>query len=246
MYMNTKKIIFGNLKSNKSSNQMREWFVDFKDILAKDSKKSVSGEKPFSKIDAVLAPAYPFLHLVNENSTETGLVLGIQDISSYPAGSYTGAISVQNLVGLGVKYTLVGHSERRKYFSETNEIVAKKITQALSADIIPIVCVDEGSLDDLAVKVSAEDMASCMVAYEPSGAIGSGENAALSDVKSFGKKVRTLFGDVPYLYGGSVDESSAAEYLLVTDGVIIGTASLDAKQFVSLLKSAQGEDPVGL
>lgn len=244
--MHMKKIIFGNLKSNKSSNQMKKWFVDFKDAIAKDSKKSNSEEKLFSNIEAVLAPAYPFLHLVTENSSETGLVLGTQDISSYPSGSYTGAISTQNLAGLDVKYTLVGHSERRKYFSETNEVVAKKITQALSAEIIPIVCVDEKSIDDLAVKVSAKDMAHCMVAYEPSSAIGSGKNAALSDVTSFREKVKTLFGDIPYLYGGSVNEKSVAEYLLVTDGVIIGGASLDAKQFVSLLKSAQGENPVGL
>lgn len=231
-----RKIIFGNWKSNKSKNQLKSWFQEFRD--------SLSG-LVFSSIEPVIAPPFVLLDPVEEALKNSGVSLGIQDISAYPAGSYTGAISVHNVNGFAVKYALVGHSERRKYFHEDATSIAQKVTQLLTDKITPIVCVEPETIQETANAISTESLSSCIVAYEPSAAIGSGKNAALQEVKDFKAEVIRLFGHVPYLYGGSVDEKNIAQYLLVTDGVIIGTASLDARQFVSTLKTAQGEKPIG-
>ncbi|NCN45715.1 MAG: hypothetical protein COU63_04320 [Candidatus Pacebacteria bacterium CG10_big_fil_rev_8_21_14_0_10_36_11] len=230
-----RKIIFGNWKANKSLTQAREWLEIFNQELAEDAQLEVEG---------VIAPAFPLLSEVKENLPKQ-ISLGLQDISAYPAGSYTGGVSVQNIAGFGVKYALIAHSERRKYFTETSTTAAQKVTQLLSIGITPIVCVERETIDEQIARISVEELSKCIIAYEPSASIGSGNNASLSDVTDFKEKVKRLCGDVPYLYGGSVNEQSIAEYLFVTDGVIIGTASLEAKQFVSVLRAAQGKTPIG-
>jgi triosephosphate isomerase (TIM) len=228
-----RKIIFGNWKSNKSIAEAQEWLNIFKQELGNDELG----------VDAVIAPPFPFMPIVKDGLPEQAL-LGSQDISSYSAGSYTGAVSTQNLSGLNISYTLVGHSERRRYFQETADMVNQKISQALSASIKPIVCVDENTLEELKAKADQSEIEQCLIAYEPLASIGTGNNAPLEDVKNFVQKVKSFFGDVPVLYGGSVDEKNIAEYLLVTDGIIIGGASLDASQFVKVLRTAQGENPL--
>jgi triosephosphate isomerase (TIM) len=228
-----RKIIFGNWKSNKNIVEAQEWLGIFKQEL---------GNEELS-VDAVIAPSSPFLSILKDNLPEQAS-LGAQDISPYSAGSYTGAVSGHNLSGFNISHVLVGHSERRRYFQETADTVNQKITQALSSGIKPIVCVDENTLDELKAKADQNEVEQCLIAYEPLASIGTGNNAPLEEVKNFVKKVKNFFGDIPVLYGGSVDEKNIAEYLLVTDGVIIGGASLDAQQFVKVLRTAQGENPI--
>jgi triosephosphate isomerase len=229
------KLIFGNWKSNKSKEEVKNWLSTFEDEV-KDLE--------FRTIKPVIAPPFTFLNM-SEEFKSLGLKLGVQDISSYPAGSYTGSISAHNLKDFNVVYSLVGHSERRRYFLETSDMVVQKISQAVSSGITPIVCVDESTIDELIAKADAEDMKKTIVAYEPVASIGTGNNAPISVVKDFSNRVRDAFGNVKFLYGGSINETNIAEYLLVSDGVIIGGASLDAGQFVEVLRAAQGENPSG-
>lgn len=226
------KLIFGNWKSNKTETEVDTWLNEF---------SLATKNLDFKQLEAVIAPPYPFLFKFKNNN----LKLGVQDLSPFAAGSYTGAVSAYNLKSFGVKYTLVGHSERRRYFLENGEVVSQKITQALSNDIKPIVCVDETTLAELIAKVDQADLQQCIIAYEPVAAIGTGNNAPLEVVKQFKTQVQEKIGTVTYLYGGSVNETTIAEYLLVSDGVIIGGASLDAQQFVRVLRAAQGESTSG-
>lgn len=224
-----RKLIFGNWKANKSESEVEQWLAEFT-VATKNLD--------LSKLEPVIAPPYPFLFKLRN---QPAISVGVQDISPFSAGSYTGAIAALNLKNFQVKYTLVGHSERRKYFMETAAAVSQKITQALINGIKPIVCVDETTLDELIAKVDEADLRQCLIAYEPVASIGTGNNAPLTAVKTFAEKVKEACGEVPYLYGGSINENNIAEYLLVSDGVIIGGASLSATQFVKVLKAAQGE-----
>jgi triosephosphate isomerase len=196
-----------------------------------------------TKITPVLAPAFPLLAVAEPVLAQLKWKLAAQDMSSYPAGSYTGAVSAINLQGLSVTYAIVGHSERRQYFKETAQDVARKIEQAVEAGIKPLVCVSAQTLAEQASALDSSLAQRCAVVYEPLDAIGTGNNASLETVKQFKTQVRRLFGAVPFLYGGSVDELNIGEYLLVTDGVLIGTASLKADQFIRVLQTAQGDQP---
>lgn len=225
------KLIIANWKSNKSASQAEAWLAEAGKLLGGTEMKGIT---------PVLAPAFPLLPVVNEAVKKLGWKLAVQDLSPFPAGSYTGAVSAVNLRNLPVKYAILGHSERRRYFHETAQEVARKVEQAVDATITPIICVDEHSIETQVSALNAELAERCVVAYEPVGAIGTGNSATLAQVKQFQATVKRLFGSVPFLYGGSVDELDINEYLLATDGVIIGTASLNAKQFIDILRTAQG------
>jgi len=232
-----KKLIIANWKSNKTFTQAEDWLA------------VVANEAPsidLQKVTPVIAPPFPFLAGLVEPVKQLGWQLGAQDISPFPAGSYTGAVAGQNLKNLGVDYVIVGHSERRKHFHETDQLISQKVEQVLELGAVPVLCVNENSLESQAVALSNGVAERCVVAYEPVAAIGSGDNASLETVKKFRQQTERLFGRTPFLYGGSVDELNIGEYMLVTDGSLVGTASLDVKQFIKLLKTAQGESPTGL
>ncbi|MCC6711507.1 MAG: triosephosphate isomerase [Candidatus Pacebacteria bacterium] len=222
------KLILGNWKSNKTDQEVDSWLSEFI-----HKTKGLD----FSKVEAVIAPPYPFLYKFKK----IALKLGVQDISPFSAGSYTGAVAAHSLQDFGVDYVIIGHSERRRYFLETGDLISQKITQALINNLKPVVCVDESSFTELLSKVDQIDLQQCVIAYEPVSAIGTGNNASIEDVKNFKIKVEEKIGNVRYIYGGSVNETTVTEYLLVSDGVIIGGASLDAQQFVRVLRAAQGD-----
>lgn len=228
------KLLVANWKSQKSLSQAQTWLKTVGELL---------GITTLPGITPVLTPPFPFLVPLTPMVQDLGWQLGVQDISPFPAGSYTGAVSGANLHGSPVKYAIVGHSERRHYFHETIQDVARKAEQALDVGITPIVCVDKQTLEPQAAALG-EAASKCIVAYEPTGAIGSGNNAPLAEIKEFHEHVKRLFDSVPFLYGGSVDELNINEYLLVTDGVIVSTASLAAQQFVKVLKTALGNAKV--
>ncbi|MFH2118690.1 MAG: triose-phosphate isomerase [Candidatus Paceibacterota bacterium] len=229
-----KKLIIGNWKANKSLAQAQTWL---------ETVSISSNRLDLSNITPILAPAFSLLDSMRPVTTELNWQLAAQDLSPFPAGSYTGAISAINLKSLSVSYVLVGHSERRQYFKETSQEVATKAELALEAGITPIVCVSNLTLAEQASAFDVSLAKRCIIAYEPLEAIGTGNEASLGSVKEFKNKVKLLFGEVPFLYGGSVDELNVGEYLLVTDGALVGTASLKAEQFINLLKTAQGDKP---
>ncbi|OGJ38364.1 MAG: hypothetical protein A2383_03855 [Candidatus Pacebacteria bacterium RIFOXYB1_FULL_39_46] len=228
------KLIIGNWKANKSLTQAQAWLAVVSNSVDK---------LDLTKVTPILAPAFSLLGTVAPVITKLGWRLAVQDVSPFPAGSYTGAVSVVNLQDLPITYVLVGHSERRQYFKETPQEIAQKAELALEAGITPIVCVSEQTLTAQVSAFNSSLTERCIIAYEPLEAIGTGKNASLEIVKEFQSKVKSLFGSVPFLYGGSVDELNVGEYLLVTDGVLVGTASLKAEQFINLLQTAQGDQP---
>ena len=225
-----KKLILANFKSNKSLTNTNLWFEEF----LNDADDSV-----FSEVDVSIAPSFVSLALAEKTVEQSGksLSLSVQDISSFPAGSYTGAISGQNLNGMKIQFAIVGHSERRKYFGETSNDAALKVEQSLQSNITPILCVDEEYLEEQLSLINKEAMEKCVVAYEPISAIGTGKNADVGIVKEVVKKIKRLAGDVRVIYGGSVDEFNIGEYMLVTDGALVGAAALDSAQFLRLLNA---------
>jgi len=228
-----RKLILANFKSNKSVDETKFWFETFL-----KSWKNTGGEnRDSNNIEVSVAPQMAAIFLAKKMIIDSNLSLSVQDISSFPAGSYTGAISGQNLNGLNIKYAIVGHSERRKYFEETSQDVALKVEQSLASNILPVVCVDTEYLDEQLGLISKENLEKCVIAYEPLSAIGSGKNANVGVVKEVAAKIKRLAGDARVLYGGSVDEFNINEYLLVADGVLIGGASLNAEQFTKVLKA---------
>lgn len=224
------KIILANLKSNKSFESSKEWIENLLQNV---------DDSTLSKLDVSVVPSFTTLEMMSSKilQAQKNISVSVQDISSFPAGSYTGAISGQNLMGLNVKYAIVGHSERRKYFKETSNDVASKVAQCLENDIKPVVCIDTEYLEEQLNLIEKQDMEKCIVAYEPLSAIGSGKNADVGNVKSVVERVKIIAGDVPVIYGGSVNEFNISEYLMVCDGALIGRAALDQEQFRRVIES---------
>ena len=190
------------------------------------------------------------------------MAVGAQNLFYEDHGAYTGEVSAAMLCDLGVKYVIVGHSERRALFGETDEIVNKKVLAALEAGLNPIICVGESlaqremgvtmELIALQVKsalagVSAEQMRRCVIAYEPVWAIGTGKVAGPDEVLATHAVVRRLLCErlgepgnrIPILYGGSVKPANAGNLIGLdnVDGLLIGGASLDAQSFVQIIRA---------
>ena len=185
----------------------------------------------------ILCPPFPFLPPIAWNITtkKYAISLGVQDVSPFPAGAYTGAVSARNLEGIGIEYALIGHSERRRYFHETIQEVANKVTQCLETKIIPIVCVDKEIIHAQANALQDDERKQVIVLYEPVGHIGTGEIEELSVVESLADQVHEAFGSfVRVLYGGSVDKKTQEQFLNSSKlaGFGMGSASLEAETFL--------------
>lgn len=222
-----KQLIIANWKAQKNTEEAKHWVETF---------HSIATTVPFT---IAVAPSFPLIPAVSEaiESLHCYLKLAVQTLSSYPAGSYTGAVSVKNIETLAVAYAILGHSERRQYFHETHSDVAKQVEQALSENITPIVCVDKEYLVAQANVLDESSKKRCVVAYEPLAAIGSGQAEDVGTVKRIIEQIRNEYGQVPVIYGGSVSQSNIAEYLTVSDGVLVGSASLDPHTFAELVNS---------
>lgn len=220
------KLIIANWKSNKTAATAIEWSQQF-NVEIKDS------------VEIVVAPSYHLVTVVREHLPEN-VHLAAQDVSSFPMGSYTGAVNAQQLKDMNVTHCIVGHSERRKYFHETHQDIAAKISQLVTNNIAPILCLDEDYIEEQADALESKNIPNLIVAYEPLSAIGSGNNAPVDQVTRVVEKIHQVYGDVPVIYGGSVDERSVNEYLLVSDGVLVGGASLEPANFSKVVAAAQG------
>lgn len=220
-------LIIANWKSNKTLEEAELWLDGFAGVDFDQDKTKV-----------IVAPPAPFLDTARVKLPE-GIAVAAQDVSPFPAGSYTGAISARNLAKLA-DFVIVGHSERRQYFHETHRDVALKVEQALAANITPIVCVDREYITDQASTLDAAALSECVVAYEPLSAIGTGSNVSVAEVVEVAERIKQEFGDVRVIYGGSVNWQNVSEYLMVCDGVLVGTASLELSEFSKLIAKADG------
>ena len=251
-----KTVIAGNWKMNKTPSETKEFMTQLKAILPKGRWCDVALCVP-----AVCIPA------AVRAMRETRVGIGAENCNANASGAYTGEISADMLADLGVRYVIVGHSERRALFGETDEIVNKKVLAALEAGLNPIICVGESlaqremgvtmELIALQVKsalagVSAEQMRRCVIAYEPIWAIGTGKTATGEQAAEVCTYIRSLiraqYGariarSVTIQYGGSMKGSNAHELLSHEDidGGLIGGASLDPKALMEIVHAANQE-----
>lgn len=226
------KYVIANWKSNKTLESAESWLNQFSQAVI----------KPWdSQLQVVVAPPFPLLQTVAEkkerNPITQQLVLGVQDISPFTAGSYTGAVAGENLSGFTSKVSvaIVGHSERRRYFKETHQDVANKVARCLELGITPVVCVDDEYIAAQASAIDAEHLDKCVVAYEELGAIGTGNNEPVERVAELVQRIKVAFGQIPVLYGGSVKPGNAADYAAICSGVLVGGASLTADSFANIV-----------
>lgn len=231
------KFVVANWKANKTLAETQAWSSELQRFLATRQADQKSGDWP----RVIVAPSLIQLsHLAQLKTTlaYSNFFLGAQDVSPFPDGAYTGATTARTLASFNVKYVIVGHSERRRYFHETHQDVARKVALALEAGIVPIVCVDDEYIVEQAAALDRNDLSRVLVAYEELGAIGTGHNEPISHVREVVEMIHHAFGLVPVLYGGSVKPHNTAEYVAVTDGVLVGSASLTSGDFGHIIMAA--------
>jgi triosephosphate isomerase len=214
-------------------------------------------------VDVVIGPPFTALAAVSAECHETRVGVAAQNLHARDKGAYTGEVSGSMLVDAGCTWVIVGHSERRQLFGETDEIVAEKVEAAFAANLVPIVCVGETltqrelgdtlrvvklQIDAVADLLAKRDVAAA-VAYEPVWAIGTGKNASPADAEEVHLHIRRLLegrsaelaARTRILYGGSVKPDNAATLLACpnVDGALIGGASLDAASFGAIARAAE-------
>jgi triosephosphate isomerase (TIM) len=231
-------LIAGNWKMYKTASETGEYCRALRDALGEAEGVDVAVCPPFT----ALAPAVQAL-------ADTEIAVAAQNVHWESEGAYTGEISAPMLVDLGVYGAIVGHSERRQYFGETDETVGRRAGAALEAGLSVIACV--GELDEERERGETEDVLrrqlasleahdNLVVAYEPVWAIGTGKTATPELAQEAHAFVKSLI-DVPVLYGGSVKPENAAELLAQpdVDGALVGGASLEVDSFVAICRAAR-------
>ena len=246
-----RKIVAGNWKMN-GNRQFAKKLVE--------ELSSVAGELKGS-VEIVIAP--PFILMTDTVQSKTSdLKLASQDVSSFDNGAFTGETSADMLVELGCQYSIVGHSERRAFFGDTDEVVANKVAKSLEKGISPILCVGEtledreaektldvirGQLQVALKDLNEQQLKQVVVAYEPVWAIGTGETATPEQAQSVHAFIRNEIAvkselaakAMPIIYGGSVKAGNAKELFSMADidGGLIGGASLKFEEFSEICKA---------
>lgn len=220
------------------------------------------GVANFSQIDVLICPVSAHLNSVAASVGKT-LKLGAQNAHPNDSGAFTGELSMAMLADLGCEFVLVGHSERRQLFSETNAVVADKVEAALQAGVTPILCIGEtleereaGQLEsvihaqigEVLARIGIDAFAKLVIAYEPVWAIGTGKTASPEQAQEVHAMIRSRIADesqaiaegVQILYGGSVKPDNAADLFSQADidGGLIGGAALDADSFTAICQAA--------
>ena len=250
-------IIAGNWKMNKTAKETKEFAEEMKKIWTARPKWC----------DTVICVPACNISTATKAFKELRIAVGAENVYFEPKGAFTGEIAADMLADLNVKYVIVGHSERRQYFGETDQTVNKKVHAVLNAGMSPIICVGEsleeresGITDEriaLQVKsalsgVSAEQVRRCVIAYEPVWAIGTGRTATAEQAgevcKNIRTTIRTLYGarvsrSITIQYGGSMNEKNAKELLAQPDidGGLIGGAALVPDKFLAIINAANQE-----
>ncbi len=243
--------IAGNWKMNKVNAAASELAISLKDKIA-----------DLDGVDVLVCPPFTALNCVLEAIKGSKIALGAQNIYWQKEGAFTGEVSAQMIKSAGCEYVIIGHSERRKYFSESNQEINKKIKAALAADILPIVCVGEtleereqareeevvrSQLQEGFDSLAEQDLEKITVAYEPVWAIGTGKTATTDQAEQMHAFIREWFRqaysskaaeNLRILYGGSVKPGNIKGLIGQSniDGALVGGASLDPETFGEIIK----------
>lgn len=243
-----KKYICGNWKMNKTSSEALEFASEI-------------NEFEFNKVDLLIAPSFVTLESLRKNLKDEIKVAG-QNVSQFDEGAYTGEVSTSMVKDIGVDDVIIGHSERREKFLESDEIINAKVKKALEYDLSVILCLGESleiKEEGKEVEFVREELLNSLdgvekiekvtIAYEPIWAIGTGKTCSSEDAEKMCREIRNIidekYGEVSQkiriLYGGSVKPSNAGEILSKEniDGVLVGGASLKASDFIEIIKAGE-------
>jgi triosephosphate isomerase len=215
------------------------------------------------RVDVAVVPPFPYLSGLIASHADSGLLIGAQDLSEHASGAYTGEVSASMLRDIGCQLVLVGHSERRQYHAETNQVVARKFVAAQAAGLLPVLCVGEllehreagetesivaAQIDAVIEFAGIAAFSHAVVAYEPVWAIGTGKTATPGQAQEvhaflrdkFSRQDARIASSLRLLYGGSVKAANAAELFAESDidGGLIGGASLVAADFIAICEAA--------
>lgn len=248
------KIVAGNWKMNKTFLEAEEVLSEITDILA---------EREDQDTKVIVCPPFVFMELAIDLSYEGQFEVGAQNVSEYENGAYTGEVSAEMLRSMDIAYCIAGHSERRKYFHETDEMIKNKVDGLLRNNISPIFCCGEQLPEREASKhfnvvksqlkkslfhLPAEEFRKVIIAYEPVWAIGTGVNATPEQAQEMHAYIRELIEkhyrkeiaeNTTILYGGSCNATNAHALFSNpdVDGGLIGGASLKAKEFAAIVSA---------
>lgn len=246
-----KPLIVGNWKMNKTVSEA----IEFVKIL----KNTISD---VTNIEILICPPFTALHAVNNETRGSNISLGAQNLFWESKGAFTGEISPTMIKDIGCSYVIIGHSERRQYFAETNKIINKKIKTAFVTTLIPILCVGETFKereDNVAFKIiekqvreslcglTLEQASSIVIAYEPVWAIGTGETSSPEQAQEMHCFIRKIYekiygknvaDKVRILYGGSINPNNVLDLMKKPDinGGLVGGASLKVESFIKLIR----------
>ena len=249
-------LIAGNWKMNKTWLETQEFI------------ETIHQNKIVNETKAHVAICIPFPYLLSAKNTllESPIKIGAQNVSNKEKGAYTGEVSASQLKSIAVDYVIIGHSERRSYYGETDALVNEKIKIALQNNLIPIFCIGEtlaereeerefdvvrNQIEFGLADIKADELANVVIAYEPVWAIGTGKTATSAQAQEIHQFIRSLIAElyskdvakgILILYGGSMNAGNARELLSQPDinGGLIGGASLQVSDFVSIIEQAGG------
>lgn len=251
-----KKIIAGNWKMNALKQEAEQLINDF--------TKAYTTLQLSDKKEVIIAPPFPYINMVTNHLTNFPyMYCAAQNCSEHEQGAYTGEVAAKIIASCGAQYVIIGHSERRQYFNETDAILLQKIKQALQQQLTPIFCCGESLLnreqDDYLTFIKAQldnciflldenDFKKIIIAYEPIWAIGTGKTATPQQAQEIHAFIRNEIAkkynqetaqQTSILYGGSVNAKNASDLFASADidGGLVGGASLKAEEFIEIIKA---------
>ncbi|MDL2239843.1 triose-phosphate isomerase [Bacteroidales bacterium OttesenSCG-928-K22] len=248
-----KTIVAGNWKMNLTFTEAEDLLFDMNDQLI--------DTPPAEDVEVIVFPPFPFLEMAADVADEGFINFGAQNCSEHDKGAYTGEVSAAMLKSLDASHVLVGHSERRKYFMESDEALLKKTKQCLEYELIPVFCCGESledreagnhfdvvkkQIEEVVFKLNENEFSNIIIAYEPVWAIGTGKTATSDQAQEMHAFIRTLVAkkysdriaeQTHILYGGSCNAKNAAELFACedVDGGLIGGASLNKDEFLNII-----------
>lgn len=223
------RYVLANWKSHKTMAEAETWLATFCQLY-----------QPDPQVQVILAPSLVFLaplqQLLQKQETKH-LALAVQDLSPFPLGAYTGAVAAEMVRGL-VDYALVGHAERRRYFHETNQEIANKVSEAVATGIRPILCVDRPYARAQLAALNETDTGELLIGYGPVEAIGLAVPQSPEKAARTVREIRDTMPGRPILYGGSIDAANAGTYMKLAGvaGLMVGAASLAAEEFAKICR----------